>query len=96
MRAVSQDEEEKTLMIERNDMLIEGTECQVINFIDITAFKRLEKEKEKHNLLKTLNTTVHHEMLAPLRTNIQICKKLLVIVSSNKQSKLIMLMLISS
>ena len=42
MKAVSHDEEEKTLMIERNDMLIEGTECQVINFIDITAYKRLE------------------------------------------------------
>lgn len=70
MKSVLHNQEEKTLIVERNEMLIEERECQVVNFIDITAYKRLEREKENYELLKNLNTTVHHEMLAPLRTNI--------------------------
>ena len=45
MKSITKDGEEKTLIIERNDMLIDGIECQVVNFIDITAYKRLEREK---------------------------------------------------
>ena len=70
MKSVLNDEEEKTLIVERNEMFIEERKCQVVNFIDITAYKKLEQEKENYSLLKTLNTTVHHEMLAPLITNI--------------------------
>ena len=54
-------------------MIFEDKECQVVNFIDITAYKKLEKERENHALLKTLNTAVHHEMLTPLRTNVEMC-----------------------
>ena len=42
MKSITKDGEDKTLIIERNDMLIDGIECQVVNFIDITAYKRLE------------------------------------------------------
>ena len=51
-------------------MIFEDKECELINFIDITAYIGLKKEQENNKLLKTLNTTVHHEMLAPLRANI--------------------------
>ena len=53
------------------------TECQVINFTDITAYKRLELEEEKTNMLMMLNTTVHHEMIAPLMANIDMSDRLI-------------------
>ena len=69
--------EEKIVIMKRNDLIIDEKECQVVNFIDISSFIRLKQEKENNELLKTLNTTVHHEMLAPLRANVDICQRLL-------------------
>ena len=63
--------------MKRNDLIIDEKECQVVNFIDISSFIKLKQEKENNELLKTLNTTVHHEMLAPLRANVDICQRLL-------------------
>ena len=48
----------------------------MINFTDVTAFKRLKQEEETNRLLKTLNTSVHHEMLAPLKANVEISSRL--------------------
>ena len=48
----------------------------MINFTDITAYKRLKQEEETNRLLKTLNTSVHHEMLAPLKANVDISERL--------------------
>ena len=66
MKSITDEDEDKTLILERNDMIFEDKECQLVNFIDITAYKKLEQEKQNYEFLKTLNTTVHHEMLAPL------------------------------
>ena len=71
------EKEEKVVIMKRNDLIIDEKECQVVNFIDISSFIRLKQEKENNELLKTLNTTVHHEMLAPLRANVDICQRLL-------------------
>ena len=46
--------------------------------------------------MKTLNTTVHHEMIAPLRTNVQICQKLLIQLKSSSETQLVGLMLVAS
>ena len=83
MKANRNDDDERILILKRNDMIIDEKECQVVNFIDISTYRRLELEKENHAFLKTLNTTVHHEMLVPLQTNVQICKKLLLLIGSN-------------
>ena len=63
----------KTIILKRNYLIINERNCQVVNFTDISAYIKLEQEKENNELLKTLNTTVHHEMLAPLRANVDIC-----------------------
>ena len=47
----------------------------------------LQKEKERSELLKTLNTTVHHEMVAPLRANVAICKKLITKLENNQKAQ---------
>ena len=58
-----------------------------MNFIDVTAFIKLKQERESNELLKQLNTTVHHEMLAPLRANVDICQRLLRKLRSNEEAK---------
>ena len=67
----------KTIIIRRSELLIDDKESTVINFSDITTYRRLKKQEETNMLLKTLNTTVHHEMLAPLKANVQICERVL-------------------
>ena len=96
MKSITDDQEDKVLILERNDMIIDDKECQVVNFIDISAYEKFEQEKANNLFLKKLNTTVHHEMLAPLRTNIEICKRLMVLLSSNEEAKLVELIYISS
>ena len=59
------------------DMIFNEQECQVLNFADITAYKRLKQEEEMNRLLKLLNTSVHHEMLAPLKANVDIAERLI-------------------
>ena len=51
-------------------------ECRVINFTDITSYIRLKHEEEVNNLLKTLNASVHHEMVVPLKVNIEMADRL--------------------
>ena len=48
----------------------------MFNFTDITTYKRLKQEEETNNMLKTLNTSVHHEMIAPLRANVEMAERL--------------------
>ena len=59
------------------DLTFNRKECLVINFTDITAYKRLEQEREINNQLKMLNTSVHHEMIAPLKANVEISERLI-------------------
>ena len=66
-----------TILVHRIDLNFNDTECQVLNFTDVTMFQRLEKEKETTKLLKTLTASVSHEMIAPLNSTIEIAEMLL-------------------
>ena len=72
-------------MVKRMDILFDGKECQLLNFSDITTYKLLKKEEEKSRLLSMLNTSVHHEMLGPLRANLEVSERL---IRNLEQSKL--------
>ena len=88
---------DRTVILKRNDLIIDEKECQVVNFIDISTYKRLKQEKLNNEILKTLNTTVHHEMLAPLRANVEICQRLLIKLKKDEHAKrLVQIMLVSS
>ena len=92
-----QTKEDRTVILKRNDLIIDEKECQVVNFIDISTYKKLKQEKVNNELLRTLNTTVHHEMLAPLRANVEICKRLLIKLKKDQDAlRLIQIMLVSS
>lgn len=71
----------------RCELIINGIESQVLNFTDITTYKLLKQQEETTHLLKALNATVHHEMLAPLRCNIEICARLLKLLRNNEKAK---------
>ena len=87
----------KTLMTKRTDLSIDDKECRVINFTDISAYKMLEQQQETNKILKALNASVHHEMLAPLKCNVDLCKILIKKLQNNKQElQMVKVVLISS
>ena len=75
--AINDDSENaKTIIVKRIQLQFDETESTVINFTDITAYIRLKQEEEVNNLLKTLNASVHHEMVVPLKVNIEMADRL--------------------
>ena len=70
-------EGDRTIIVKRTNLVFKETECQVINFTDITVYKQLELEEEKNSILRILNLSVHHEMVAPLKANIDLSERLI-------------------
>ena len=70
--------------------------CQAISFIDISQYAQLKKQEEQNNVLKALNMTVHHEMLSPLRANIEISLLLYQSIKEQKIKKLAQILHASS
>ena len=64
------------------DFNINDEECQIINFTDITAYRKLEQEEQANRILKTLIASVHHELLVPVKASIDIAERLLVKMKS--------------
>ena len=67
IKSENDDTTNKVVYLKRTDMIYNNTNCQVLNFLDMTSHYSLERSKEKYRLMKLLNTTVHHEMIAPLK-----------------------------
>ena len=83
--------EDQILLVKRINITFDNQECQMLNFTNITNFHKLKKEEETTKLLKALNTSVHHEMLTPLSTNVMIADRLKNSAESEQQKKMIML-----
>ena len=66
----------KTIIVSRMNLNFNEEECVVINFTDISTYQRLKIQEENNNLLKTLNASVHHEMVVPLKVNIEMAMRL--------------------
>ena len=69
------------------DIIFDEQECQIINITDLSAYVKLRKQEDTNQLLKTLNTSVHHEMLTPLKTMIEICQRLILKLKNYSQEK---------
>ena len=52
------------------DLIFNEKECQVLNFTDMTMYLKLKREEDKNKMLSALNMSVHHEMLGPLKVNV--------------------------
>ena len=55
-------------------MVYNNLDCHVLNFLDMTSYFNLEQQKEKYRMIRMLNTTIHHEMIAPLKAQTDISK----------------------
>ena len=42
----------------------------MLKFTDLTMYVQLKREEEKSRMLSALNMSVHHEMLTPLKANV--------------------------
>ena len=88
---------QKTIIVKRMDYMFQEKECQIINITDLTAYIKLQKEESTNRLLKTLNASVHHEMLTPVKTMIEISERLVKKLSKFPQEKrMVETMLLSS
>jgi len=77
-------ERRRSLIVQRMDLTFNDTDCQVLNFTDITTYEKLKREEEMSSRLKALNASVHHEMLGPLKANVDICRRLIKLLSSQE------------
>ena len=82
------------------DLTFNEKECQVLNFTDMTMDLKLKREEEKNRMLNALNMSVHHEMLGPLRINIDTASQLIKLLNRQNSSvttrKLAQMILVSS
>ena len=53
----------------RTKLSFNDKDCVVLSFQDITDIKRLKSEKGKNKLMTALYSSVHHEMIGPLKSN---------------------------
>ena len=57
----------KTIIVNRMNLNFDDdSPSLLINMTDISAYIGLKKQQEINTLLKTLNASVHHEMIVPL------------------------------
>ena len=82
------------------DLTLHEKECQVLNFTDMTMDLQLKREEEKNRMLNALNMSVHHEMLGPLKVNMDTSSSLIKILERQNNSattrKLAQTILVSS
>ena len=57
-------------------MDFDGKESQLLTFNDMTVYKRLQVEENKNRQLKSLNASMQHEILTPLKINLQVAEGL--------------------
>ena len=77
-----------TLIVKRVDMIFNDINCKVLNFTDITTYKQLKKEEETTRLLQALNASAHHEMLGPLKTNVDFSDRLIEELTDSNHKKM--------
>ena len=67
---------DQTIIVKRMNLTFCDKDCRVLNFTDFTTYKKLKREEEKSKLLSLLNHSVHHEMIGPLKANVEFSKSL--------------------
>ena len=68
---------DRTLILKRTNLMFNDKECQVLNFGDISTYKKLRREEEKSKLMGNLYSSVHHDMVNPLKNNVEAAVRLI-------------------
>ena len=87
---------ERTFIVKRTELKFNEIDCQVLNFSEITTYKKLKKEEENNRLLRALNVSAHHEMLGPLQANIDIAARLVKRLKDEELQRMSQTILISN
>ena len=66
-----------TLIVRRAKLRFNDSDCVVLNFQDITTQRKLKHQEEKGRLMSTLYSSVHHEMLGPLKASSEAAVRLI-------------------
>ena len=67
----------KMLVIKKISMNFNGKVSTVINFTDVSSVYQLKQKEDANSQLKTLIASVHHEMLVPLKVNVEMAERLI-------------------
>ena len=93
---MEEEQVDRTIIVKRTELSFNDLECQVINFTEITTYKKLEQARITSRLLRALNASAHHEMLGPLRANIDISTRLIRQLKDEELKRMSQTILISS
>ena len=64
------------MIVQKKSLNFNEKESTVINFTDVSDFYQLKQKEDANNLLKTLIASVHHEMVVPLKVNVEMAERL--------------------
>ena len=67
----------KTIIVKKMSLNFNDKQSTVINLTDVSAFYQLKQKEDANNLLKTLIASVHHEMVVPLKVNVEMAERLI-------------------
>ena len=77
-------------------ILFEGKESELLTFIDMTVHKRLQTQEIKNELLVTLNASMHHEIVTPIKVNIEMAERLMELQDLSRLREMAKIVCISS
>ena len=69
-------QKDRTLIVKRTKLTFNDKTCQVVNFQDVTTFKRLKLVEEKSAVLNKVVSSVYHEMIGPLKNSVELAVQL--------------------
>ena len=58
------------------EIVFNERDSQLLTLTDITIHKKLELQESKNHILAMMNANMHHEILTPLKVNVQVAEKL--------------------
>ena len=68
----------KTIIVKKMSLNFNEKQSTVINLTDVSAFYQLKQKEDANNLLETLIASVHHEMVVPLKVNVEMAERLII------------------
>ena len=75
---------DRTLIVKRMSLIFNEKECHVLNFTDITTENLLQLEQDRVTLLKQQSVSIHHEILHPLKINVEVSERLMSALRKSK------------
>ena len=66
----------RSIIVTRMEIIFNDKESQLLTLTDITIYRKLELQESKNHILTMMNANMHHEIVTPLKVNINVAEKL--------------------